>query len=86
MNVNVYSIFDGKSAAFSMPFYCINDAVATRSVRELADDPATQIGRHASDFSLYRLGTFDNETATFHNEVPPVLLGTAASIREVVNA
>jgi len=90
MILNVYAIYDIKSKFYSRPYYCINDGVAVRSFSQLANDPASELCRHPTDFTLFRLGTYNDELGSFHNEEPPENLGLAASFKtstmEVNNA
>jgi len=86
MMCNVYSIHDSKAGCFSRPWYALNDAVAIRSIQQLVNDPSTEICRHAADFSLFRLGTFDDNDGTFHNENPIINMGLASTFKEVANA
>lgn len=85
MIYNAYAIFDSKSKAFSRPFFAINDDVARRQFTIVANDPATEIGRHPADFSLHNLGTFDDALGTFDNEGPASNLGLAAAFKGDVN-
>lgn len=62
MKLNAYTLFDSKSLVFNQPFFAHNHAVATRMVSDIAQDTNTQIGRHPSDFILYKIGTYDDAT------------------------
>lgn len=62
MLTNAYSIKDSATATFSPPFFQPNDAVAIRSFTDLARDPSTNIFRHPSDFTLHRIGTWNDDT------------------------
>jgi len=61
MILNVYSIFDTKALVFNTPFFAHNNASAVRSVSDLAADLNTSVGRHPSDFVLYRIGQYNDE-------------------------
>lgn len=61
----MYAIYDEKSKIYNKPFSMINEAVAIRAVKDLTLDKNTEVGRHPYDFSLWELGTYDDETAHF---------------------
>ena len=64
MNLNVYSIKDSKAGTYSNPFYSINDSTAIRSFEQAASDPTTTISQFPTDYSLYRIGTFDDSSGS----------------------
>lgn len=65
MILNAYTIYDTKGLIFAPPFFSVNHGTARRMLRDLANDPNTQIGRHPSDFVLYNLGTYDDQKGMF---------------------
>lgn len=83
MILNVYAIFDDKSKVFSRPFFCLNHGVAVRSFSQLANDKATEVGRHPADFSLHHIATFDDALGVFDDEDGLTNLGLAAAFTEV---
>ena len=62
-NSNIYSILDNVSKEFSTPFYSKNDDTAKRDFYNVIDNPETLYGSSPKDFKLYRLGSWNNETA-----------------------
>ena len=74
MQIAVYTIYDQKSGVYNKPFYLVNDAVAKRSAVTLLRDETTEIARHPEDFTLMKLGYFEDTNAKFELlEVPEVL-------------
>lgn len=59
MKVNVYSIMDTVSASFSQPHCAVNDATAVRGVSDLITRDEN-IRNHVSDYTLYRIGEYDD--------------------------
>lgn len=55
-----YTLHDVKACTYSPPFWAINDAIAKRMVSEIVTDTNTTVGRHPSDYKLYKLGLFDD--------------------------
>jgi hypothetical protein len=68
---NVYSIKDAKSNTFANPFYSVNHNTAIRSFNQAAADPNTTISQYPEDFSLYHLGTYNDENGKLEAEVTP---------------
>ena len=77
---NVYTIKDAKSNTFANPYYSINDATAIRSFQQAANDPNTTINQFPSDFSLYRLGTFCDQSAEFTLEKTPTFIANPNTV------
>lgn len=68
MRLNAYTIFDSATGAYSRPFFSTADGDATRNFSDIANDPEHPIGKHPEHYSLYRVGTFDDQTGQFSPE------------------
>ncbi len=68
MKLNIYSIYDTASGLYSRPFFTPSDAEAIRSFSDIAVDAEHPIGKHPEDYTLIRIGTFDDATALLNNE------------------
>jgi len=84
MKINVYSVFDSKAAVFANPFYMANDAVALRGFAGAVNSPESMLYKHPEDYSLYRLGTFDDSVGLLVAEAQPVVMATASSCIKMV--
>lgn len=82
MKVKVYGIFDDKAAAYSNPFFMIHHGQALRAFGDVVQDPNSSIHRHPSDFHLYYIGDFDNESGQF-TSFEPQFLGHAVDFLNV---
>lgn len=64
-----YAIYDRKAEQYSAPFLEVTDGTAIRAVQDLVvNDPNHAFAKHPSDFSLHRLGTFEDTTGTIEVE------------------
>lgn len=63
MKLNIYTIFDSASAAYMRPFFMPADGQAVRAFKDLATDKDHEIGKHPEDYSLARIGVFDDNNA-----------------------
>jgi len=79
MQTNIYSVFDSKAQTFCRPFFSNNDQTAMRDFASAANDHNLDIGRHPTDFTLFRLGSFQDVTGLITIEATPVSLGLASS-------
>ncbi len=73
MKLNMYSIFDQASGLYCRPFFSQSDGEAIRSFTDLAVDAEHPVGKHAADYTLFRLGIFDDNDGKLTNEVNTVL-------------
>ena len=62
MMLQIYSIYDSKSKAFSQPFSSANDQVAIRQFTTLASEQGNNVNKFPEDFSLHHIGEFDDST------------------------
>jgi len=59
----VYAVRDGKACIYHAPFTVLNEAVAVRMVHNAVNaDDQGELSFNASDFDLYHLGEFDDES------------------------
>ncbi len=73
MKHNIYSVFDEASGLYSQPNTGTSDGEAVRTFQDMAIDPKHQVGKHPGDYTLLRLGIFDDTTGTLTNEVNSTL-------------
>lgn len=58
----IFTCFDQKAKLHTRPFFYAEVGEAVRSFSDCANDPAHDIGRHPSDYTLKEIGTFDEGT------------------------
>jgi len=63
MRLNVYTIYDQAAGAYLRPFFMQSDGQAMRTFTDIATDADHDIGRHPKDYSLFRIGSWDDNTA-----------------------
>ena len=64
----MFSVFDSGAAAYLPPFILPRDEMAVRTFADCCKAPDHQFGKFPQDYTLFRLGTFDDETAEFVRE------------------
>lgn len=70
MKLYVFSIFDKAVGAFVQPFYSRSQGEALRSFSEAVNKEGNQLRSHASDYTLYRLGEWDDANAMYNCNDP----------------
>lgn len=63
MKINLYALRDNKVGTFNPPVKIQNDAAAIRMFGDMVQrDTDSIVGQHPEDFSLWFVGTFDDES------------------------
>lgn len=83
MKLNIFSIYDEKAKAHNTPFFQAHIGQAIRHFQDLSTNTETTINKHPSDYSLYHVGTWDDNNATLTTLTPPKFLSKAS---EFVNS
>lgn len=79
----LYTVFDAKAAAHLQPFWAVNDSVAIRMFETACMDETHDFNRHAEDYQLYRIGTFDQVDGILEPSAPHPLIGAHQIIAKV---
>lgn len=74
---NVYSIFDSKAEAHMQPFFADTHGLALRTFEKHINNPETIFNAHPADFTLFYIGTFDEQTGKLNPNSTPFSLGVA---------
>lgn len=75
MMLRAFSLLDSKVGTFSSPFYATHVGHAVRMCTDLANDRNTTVGRYPSDFMLFEIGTFDDQTGAL-SSINPISHGS----------
>lgn len=82
MKLIVCSVRDSAVDAFMRPF-CVNTiGQAVRGFSDEAMNKESEIHKHARDYELFQLGTFDEESGKFENLAAPRSLARAVEFKE----
>lgn len=82
MKMNIYTIYDTAAKTYMRPFFMASDGQALRAFTDISTDADHEVGKHPEDYSLHRIGTFDDQKAAINPETPDCL----ATALEVVAA
>lgn len=81
MKTEMFVIYDNKARAYNKPFYMLNADCAVRTFRDLANDPASEISKNPEDYSMFHIGTYDDENATCEMHPSPLHVANAHEIQ-----
>lgn len=82
MKIKVYAVYDSKTKVYAQPNFLINRGAAMRAWKDACNDPQTQFFKHPEDFTMFELGTWDDETGQFEMDQVPFSLGTAIQYKD----
>lgn len=80
MLLNVFSIYDEKAQTYNTPQYLVHRGEAIRMLQSTLDNKDSMIAKYASDFTLYCLGTFDDNTGKFVGKSEPEFVVRATEL------
>ena len=68
MKLHAYTIYDVASGVYMRPFFSQADGQAIRGFKDIACDADHEIGKHPEDYTLYRIGAFNDTTGKMEGE------------------
>lgn len=73
----VFSIYDSAAGYYKEPFCCNNKGIALREFADACNNPQTFLGKHPADYTLFLIGTFNDDTGVFEQMNTHLSLGKA---------
>lgn len=70
MKINMYTVFDSAVKAFVQPFFQITDGAAVRLFQDQVNNSDSNISKHPDQFTLFRVGSYDDSSALLIPETP----------------
>lgn len=70
------AVFDKKTGLFDPPFVVRRVGEAIREWETITKDTNTKFGKHPSDYDLYQVGNFDEETGLVTSQSPHLHLAS----------
>ena len=64
--------------SYLQPFFMHNDDLAIRSFTDASMNTESQFNQHPLDYTLFHIGTYDDETSIITAVAPPNMLITSA--------
>ena len=69
----IFSIYDEKANAYLPPFYLPNEQMAIRAIQDCVADTEHNFHKHAEDYTLFNIGTFDDQNAEIFSQKTPLV-------------
>lgn len=80
MKTKIFTVYDVKAQANMTPFFMQSTGQAVRAFEDTVNDPKSAFNKHPEDYTLFEIGTFDDQTGTLENHKASISLGTALSM------
>lgn len=80
MNLTMYSVHDEKAQAFLTPFFMLHDGQAIRTFEDCINSRDHQFSHHPSDYTLFKIGTFNDQGAAL-TDTTPISLGNGVEFK-----
>lgn len=78
----VIAIFDIKVGAFAKPVAVPADGAGVRAFQDAVNDPNTEYHKHPEDYSVWNIGTYDDNTAIMESK-KPIQLAQAIALKTI---
>ncbi len=78
----IYTVYDEKAGAFLPPFFVSAEGLALRAFKDCVNAPEHQFGKHPADYTLFRMGEWDDVTGDFQL-TDRKSLGNGVEFREI---
>jgi len=77
----IFAVYDSKAKVFAIPFFLPSEAVAVRAFAAAANDLDTQLGKFPEDFTLFQVGSYNDENGQIFGLEPFKNLGLGAQFK-----
>ena len=87
MILTMYAIYDTAARVYKQPFFMRADGEALRGFEHLAVSNENDIGKHPEDYSLFRIGRFDDNKGAVEPQAPECIataLELVAKARQIM--
>ena len=85
MKLYIYAIYDSASKAYMSPFFMHNNGLAIRAFSDQVNaKQENQISNHPEQFTLFKIGLYEDSTGNIEPENSPVPLGKGNEFKEEI--
>lgn len=81
MKIYFFSLFDRAVSAYAPPWISRSRAEAIRTVADDVNKADSQLNRHASDYQLFEVGSFDDQTGLVESRLSPEFVILVSELR-----
>lgn len=80
MKMKIFSVYDSKAGAYLQPFFFNHTGGALRAFSDLCSDVQHTFGKHPEDYTLFELGTYEDDKSSFDIYDTPRSLGVGIEL------
>lgn len=84
MKSEIFAVYDAAVQAYHQPFFSPTKGAAVRALSDALQDPASTFAKHAEDYTLFILGTWDDTDGSIECHPPEPILGLASLVLKIV--
>lgn len=77
MKTKIFTVYDSKAQSYLPPFYMQSTGQAMRTFEDECNNKESLFNKHPSDFTLFEIGSFDDQTALIEIYEAKTSLATA---------
>ena len=77
------AVKDAKVGSYARPVPVVNAATGVRAFPDAVNDPSTEYHKHPEDYTIWELGSFDDQTGLFTNLDTPIQLANAIALLKI---
>lgn len=77
MILKMLTVYDSKAECYNTPIFAPTTAVALRMFRAACNEETNEFNKYSSDYQLFEIGEFDQDTCEFRSHNTPIALGMA---------
>lgn len=81
MIIKIFAIHDAKAAAFLLPFFQMTTGLAIRAFSDSCNNVEHNFCRHAEDYTLFQMGTYDDGPGSFEMLPTPLPVRKAIEVK-----
>lgn len=76
----IFTIYDQKAAAYIPPFFMHTSGMAARIFTDMVNDEQHQFSKHPEDYTLFKLGSFNDANAEIILEHTPITMHNGVTL------
>lgn len=80
--ISIFAVYDKKAAAYLQPFYFPQKGQAIRAFEDSVKDPQSAFAKHPADYSLFKIGEYDDQTGQIKAATNPEFIEEAINLTE----
>lgn len=84
MKIKMFVVHDSKACVYGTPMFIQSVGSAIRSFSDIANDPGSVVCKHPTDFTLFEIGLYDDQTGVAKCVEPFINHGLASDFKKGV--